>query len=389
MSNISELTFQGYMRSAGPAGIRNKLLILNITGLSEPTARRIHAALPGSLFASTSFGGGMLGDDAQAHIDTILGMANHPNAGAVLILSADRPRCDIISNELGKSGKPFHAIAYDDVDHDTLRMTDQGIRAGAVLSRDISRQRPTSQPLIDLVIGLECGLSDPTSGIGANPLMGKFSDQMIAAGGTVIVGETLEWLGVENRLAARAKSPKIAEDIRQAVLRRERIAQDAGINLTGNNPNHANIEGGLTTIEEKASGSSAKTGSAQISGVLKYAERPLGRGLFLMDAPSYSPESLTGFVAAGAQLMIFSTGLGNSYVSALAPTIKVSANKFTSKALPQQIDFDCSALLSGGSSEDATARLSKHVVGVASGSLTFGEILAEGSETISRFGASL
>jgi len=387
--NISERTFQGYARATGSAGIRNRLLILNTTGLSELTARRIHAALPGSLFASTPFGGGMLGEDAQVHVDSILGLANHPNAGAVLILSADRPRCDIISNALAKSGKPFHAIAYDDVGHDTLRMTDQGIRAGAVLSRDMSRHRPTSQPLSDLVIGLECGLSDPTSGLGANPLMGRFSDQMVAAGGTVIVGETLEWLGVEDRLAARARTPKIAEDIRQAVLRRECIAQDAGINLTGNNPNHANIESGLTTIEEKASGSSAKTGTQQISGVLKYAERPSGRGLYLMDAPSYSPESLTGFVAAGAQMMIFSTGLGNSYVSALAPTIKVSANKFTSQALPQQIDFDCSRLLSGGPWDEATARLAEHVADVASGSLTFGEILAEGSETISRFGASL
>jgi altronate dehydratase large subunit len=389
VNNISEETFQGYARVTGPAGIRNRLLILNTTGLSEQTARRIHSGLPGSMFASTPFGGGMVGDDAATHIAAILGIANHPNAGAVLVLGADRPRCDIVSAELAKSGKPYHAIAYDDVAHDTLRMTDLGIRAGAKLIRDMSSQRPTPQPLADLVIGLECGLSDPTSGLAANPLLGKFSDRMVAAGGTVIVGETLEWLGVEDRLASRAKTPGIAEDIRHAVLRRESIAQDAGINLKGINPNHANIESGLTTIEEKASGSSAKTGSAQISGVLKYAESPSGRGLYLMDAPAYSPESLTGFVAAGAQLIVFSTGLGNSYVSALAPTIKISGNKFTAGALPQQIDFDCSALLAGGSQEDETTRLAEHVAVVASGALTFGEILGEGSETISRFGASL
>jgi altronate dehydratase large subunit len=385
----SQLNFHGYARATGPAGIRNRLLVLNLTGLSEPTSRRIYNALPGSMLASTPYGGGMLGADATTHTETLIGLAQHPNAGAVLVLSADRPRCDMISNALAKTGKPFHSITYDEVDRDTLRMTDRGIRAGATLISDISRQRPTPQPLTDLVIGMECGLSDPTSGLAANPLIGRFSDQTVAAGGTVIVGETLEWLGVEDRLAARAKTPEIADDIVQAVLRRERMAQEAGIDLTGINPNHANIEGGLTTIEEKASGSSAKSGSAPISGVLKYAEKPTKPGLYLMDAPAYTPESLTGFAAAGAQLMIFSTGLGNSYVSALAPTIKVSGNKFTAAALPQQIDFDCSRLLSGSSREEEAVRLTEYVADVASGAYTYGEILGEGSETISRLGASL
>ncbi len=389
VTNISEQTFLGYARATGPAGIRNRLLILNTTGLSELTARRIHSALPGSLFASTPYGGGMVGEDSSIHSSAISNMANRPNAGAVLVLGADRPRCEQVSAVLQKSGKPHHTISFEDVGHDTLAMTDQGIRAGARLSWDISRQKPSPHPVADLVIGLECGLSDPTSGLAANPLLGSLSDMMVAAGGTVIIGETLEWLGVEDRLASRAKSPKIAEDIRHAALRRERIAQNAGINLNGINPNHANIQSGLTTIEEKASGSAAKSGNAEISGVLKYAEPPERCGLYLMDAPSYSPESLTGFAAAGAQLMIFTTGLGNSYVSSLAPTIKVSANKFTADALPQQIDFDCSSLLAGASRDEETKRLFEFVAAIASGALTFGEILGEGSETISRFGESL
>lgn len=386
---MSTKSFLGYARETGPAGVRNSLLVLNTTGLSEPTARRIHAALPGSILVSTPFGGGMLGEDAAIHADTLLGLAMHPNAGAVLVLGADRPVCDTLSAALAKCGRPFHAISYDDVCHDTLRMTDQGIRHGAILSKDMSYDRPAPQPLSDLTIGLECGLSDPTSGLAANPLLGKLSDWLVGTGGTVLVGETLEWLGVEDRLAGRAKTPSVAKDIRQAVLLRERMAQLSGINLSGINPNHANIEGGLSTIEEKASGSAAKSGSAKISGLLKYAERPLEKGLYLMDAPSYSPESLTGFVAAGAQMMVFSTGLGNSYVSALAPTVKVSGNARTVRSLPQQIDFDCSSLLSGGSQETELDSLRKQVMAVASGAMTFGEILAEGSETISRFGASL
>lgn len=390
MSSAPLTEFQGYPRAHGPAGVRNHLLVLNTTGLTEATARRVHVALPGSVLVSTPYGMGLLGVDAERQLASLIGLASNPNVGAVLVLSADRPRCDALIEALKPLDRPFAALCSDEVGHDALRLSDRAVREGARLRRQASRVRRTPQPLAALVVGLECGLSDPTSGIAANPLLGRLTDRLVDEGATVIVGETLEWLGTERQLAQRSASPRIGEAVVAAVLRRESLARQAGISLTDINPNRANIRAGLSTIEEKASGSVAKTGSAEIQGVLRYAETPPGAGLYLMDAPAYSPESLTGFVAAGAQVLVFSTGVGNSHVSALAPTLKVCANEATMLGLSEQIDLDCSSLMGSRANPPAVLdELLERLLDVASGTWTWGEAVGEGAECISRFGESL
>ncbi|MEO8544335.1 MAG: altronate hydrolase, partial [Burkholderiaceae bacterium] len=163
-----------------------------------------------------------------------------------------------------------------------------------------------------------------------------------------------------------------------------------GVDLLGNNPGPTNIAAGLSTIEEKSLGAIAKSGSAAIDGVLAYGEAPAAAGLYAMDAPAYSPESLSGFVAAGAQMLLFSTGVGNSYVSALSPTIKLSANPVATRSLGEQLDFDASAVFRGAQSPDAAAaELLALLIDVASGTLTWGEILDEGDEVVSRMGEAL
>jgi altronate dehydratase large subunit len=161
------------------------------------------------------------------------------------------------------------------------------------------------------------------------------------------------------------------------------------MDLLGNNPGQENIRGGLTTIEEKSLGAIAKTGSRPIRSVLRIAEPPATPGLHVMDGPGFSPESLTGFAASGAQLMLFTTGPGNSYSSALAPTIKVSAHPDTAARLPEQIDFDAGAVLAGRETlHDAARRLMALVVEVASGAPTWGEVLDETDEVPIRLGPS-
>lgn len=188
----------------------------------------------------------------------------------------------------------------------------------------------------------------------------------------------------------RAATPEIGRALVAAVARREAAVAATGFDLTGNNPGQENIRGGLSTIEEKSLGAVAKGGSRPIAAVLGHAEAPTGRGLHVMDGPGYSPESITGFVAAGAQLVFFTTGPGNSYCSAIAPTIKVSAHPQTPGRLPEQIDFDGSAILSGREEAEAVAaRLHTHMLAVASGSATWGEILGEGDEVFVRLGPSL
>jgi altronate dehydratase large subunit len=237
---------------------------------------------------------------------------------------------------------------------------------------------------------MECGHSDATSGLTSNPVVGAVADRLIDAGGTVVVGETIEWLGAEAALQKHAGEAKTGNAIVEAVLAREAAVAALGIDLLGNNPGEENIRGGLSTIEEKSLGAVAKAGTSSIRGLLAFAEPSASTGLHLMDGPSFSPESITGFVASGTQMIMFTTGPGNSYCSLLAPTIKISGSPEACRTLVEQLDFDASAHFTGTEGLHETAdRLFKRVVDTASGTLTWGEILSEGAECFTRMGPSL
>jgi altronate dehydratase large subunit len=231
---------------------------------------------------------------------------------------------------------------------------------------------------------------DATSGIAANPVAGACVDRLIDLGATAIVGETVEWLGAEDLVARRAATPDIGKAMLEAVLGREARLAAAAVDLTGSNPGQENIRGGLSTIEEKSLGAIAKTGSRPIMSLLGHAEAPAARGLHLMDGPSFSPESLTGFAAAGAQLTLFTTGPGNSFCSLLAPTLKITGRGVTAERLADQIDFDAGGVLAGHESIEAAAdRLLARLLATASGELTWGEIHGEGAECFTRAGPSM
>lgn len=382
--------FYGFARHDGRVGIRNHLLVLSISGLTGPTARRIGRLLPRAVVVATPYGSGLIGEDDRAHRRTLLGLAAHPNVGAVLVIGGDPPRVTALAEELAAAGQRVEALTLDGCGHDALVLTDRAVRLGAGLLHAISRERRTRQPAAALFLGLECGRSDPSSGLVANPLLGHVVDRVLEAGGTAVLGETTEWLGAEHLLAARARTPGLGDAIRAAALRREAMAVAAGIDLTGNNPGPTNIAAGLSTIEEKSLGAIAKSGTRPIDGLLAYAARPEAAGLYVMDAPAYAPESVTGLVAAGANFVLFTTGVGNSYTSALAPTIKLSANPETTARLGQQLDFDAGAVFTGSEPLEAAAdRLAAMIAEIASGALTWGEILADCEEVIARFGPSL
>ncbi|WP_181176117.1 UxaA family hydrolase [Mesorhizobium sp. B2-3-4] len=382
--------FFGYQRADGRTGIRNHLLILCINGLALRVSERIAASLTGALLAATSSGRGHIEPDLSLHLDQLVGLGRNPNAGAVLVVGVDAATTALVSARISSSGKPVASVSFAEQQEDMLSVLDQGIRRGAALLGQASRARRESLPGAGLVVGVECGHSDATSGLISNPVVGATVDLLVAQGATVIAGETVEWLGAEHILARRARDAAVAQQIRQAVERKESFAAASGHSLTGNNPGEENIRGGLSTIEEKSLGAVAKTGSCRIDGVLTMAEPPAARGLYLMDGPSFSPESMTGFAAAGAQLMLFTTGPGNSTASALAPTIKITARRETALRLPEQIDFDASTVSEGSETvEGAARRLLATILDVAGGTLTFGEILGEGLEVPTRVRGSL
>lgn len=382
--------FLGYHRSDGRIGVRNLLLVLSTGGLTGQTARRIAASISGAVAIAMPYGAGLIGRDETVRLAALCGIAGHSNVGATLLVG-DNPVLNAkIADHLTGIGKPHASFSLDDCQHDALTLTDRGLRAGATLARSISGQRRHPAPASALCLGLECGRSDPSSGLVANPLVGLMADRIIDEGGQAMIGETLEWMGAEHRLAARARTPEVAERLREAVRVREDLAIAAGVDLMGNNPGPTNIASGLSSIEEKALGNIAKSGSRTFEGVIGYAEPPAGPGLWAMDGAAYSPESMTGFVAAGAQLLLFTTGVGNSYVSALAPTVKISANPASCRILREQLDFDASIAFLG--QEDLRVvgeALFKDILAIASGQATWGEILGEGDEVISRFGPAL
>jgi altronate dehydratase large subunit len=382
--------FLGYVRPDGQVGVRNHLLVLSATGLTGPTGRRISQALPGAVFVAMPYDGGLLGEDRDAQIRTLVGFGVNPNVGAVLMIGGNPPKLDHLAKEMSKSGKPIDSISMDECDHDAITLTERSIRVGAKLMLKISKQRRVSCPLSKIFLGLECGRSDPSSGLVSNPMLGLIADRIVDEGGKAVFGETTEWLGAEHLLAKRGATPTVEQAILDAVLDSENRAIEAGLDLTGENPGPTNIAGGLSTIEEKSLGNIAKSGSRPIQSVLKYAEAPATPCVHAMHAATYAPESVSGFTASGANLILFTTGQGNSFVNLISPTIKISANPDTEARIKEQLDFTCPDVFSGEVSlEDAAPRFLELIIDVASGTKTWGEVLGEGEEVVSRFGGSL
>ena len=382
--------FNGYKRKDGSVGIRNKLLIISITGLTGPTSRKISSFLQGSLFVDNPYGGGVIGDDNLRQETAIIGFCKNPNIAAVLIISADPPKGNFIKSKLKKLEKPVSLLTLDECNHDGIKLFEKGLRAGAKLIKEISNYRREKVSLKKLIIGLECGRSDPSSGIISNPIMGLVSDKLVYLGGSVILGETIEWLGAEHLLIKRAVSNKIKNKIMNSLSSQMNYAKSRNINLLGNNPGFQNIEAGLSTIEEKSLGNVTKSGTSKIQDVIDWGEQPREKGLNLMHAPSYAPESLSGFSSAGCQLILFSTGVGNSFNNHIAPTIKFSANPTACEKLSEQLDFKCSDVIQEKKSlQNSSKELWELIIDICSGSLTWGEVLTESSEVFSRIDKSL
>jgi altronate dehydratase large subunit len=378
-----------YRRPGGAVGVRNYVLVLGINGLAVRAAERI-ARVPGTVCVAASNGRGQIEPDLTLYLEQLIGLACNPNVAAVLVVGVDAATTDFVVDRIAASGKPVQGVSFTEAQEDILTIQEIGVRRLVQLVRAASRCRRENGDLTDLFVGVECGHSDATSGIASNRVIGAAVDALVDLGATLVVGETVEWLGAEHLLAKRARNKVIGEAIVAAVKGREDLATASGKSLTGNNPGEENIRGGLTTIEEKSLGAIVKSGTRPIDGVVGLTERPRAKGLYLMDGPAFSPESITGFNAIGTQIVLFSTGPGNSFASAIAPTIKVTAQRETSRRLREQIDFDASDVFANTESVEAAAqRLIGTIVDIAEGTLTWGEVIGEGFELPTRIRGSL
>jgi altronate hydrolase len=391
----AQRTFMGYRRSNGRVGTRNEIWILCTVGCVARTAQRIarvgierFAGRVDGVHAFTHpFGCSQLGDDLARTRRILASLAMHPNAGGVLVIGLG---CE--SNQLGALLKEvqgvepqrlraFGAQAADDEDEAGLAALEELV---AVAERD--RREPC--PLSDLTIGLKCGGSDGFSGITANPLVGHVADCVAGAGGTPILTEIPEVFGAEHLLMERATDEGVFRDVVTLVNDFKQYFIDNGQPIY-ENPSPGNIAGGITTLEEKSLGAVQKGGHAPVSQVLRYGQRASRPGLALLEAPGNDAVSSTALVAAGATVLLFTTGRGTP-LGFPVPTLKIASNTALAQKKPRWIDFDAGAVLGGAMRmEDAGDALLELVIDTASGRRARNELNDEREIAIWKDGVTL
>ena len=380
-----------YRRPNGKIGIRNDVAIISAMDNSNPSANRIASLVKGTIPITTPFGRGQIGHDLKSTQDALAGLGNHPNVAAVLLLSLSLETAEPIRKSLEASGKPVVTMGLQETGG-TLDLTIAGAKAAAKMVLDASELMREPCDMSELVIGVECGGSDATSGLASNPATGKFSDKLIAAGGTIILSEPAEFMGAEHLLAARAVRKEDGDRIVEMVKYFEDIAIDNGVDMRGTNPTLDNIAGGLTTLEEKSLGAIAKGGTTPIQGIVEYGVHPENyQGLVVMNTPSAACESMTGLAAGGCHIIIFSTGAGNSIgATPICPTIKITGNPRTMNNMGENIDVNVSTIITENETiESAGERLWSHVEKIANGKKTCAEVLGEDQLSVSRWGLSV
>ena len=378
----------GYRRGNGTVGVRNHVVVLAAADNVNPLARQLADQTPGVAFIRASFGRGQLGDDFKLALRTMAGMAAHPNVSDCLIVSFELASAQRVAERVHALGRTATMLSLLDEGGVTA-----SLRRGQRILQDMQAKALEGArvpiALTDLIVGLECGGSDVTSGLIGNPCLGGFTDYLIGSSGTAIFSEPVECLGAESILQARAASPEIGAALLRAVARRDEIAKEQGTDLLGANPTADNIAGGLSTIEEKSLGALAKSGTRRIEGLLDYAEGPPRRGLWMMDAPSAAVENITALTAGGCQVIMFVTGSGNPVGHPLAPTIKICANPRAAQRMGEHIDVDLSAALLGKLDPAAGTRaIAASFARVVNGELTAAERLDYVDTTISRIAQS-
>src|SRR5690606_31031432 len=271
-------------------------------------------------------GRGMVAEDAIQHERTLLGYAVHPNVAAVLAVSMEPQSAQRLAKRVAATGRPVEWLAVQK-EGGTAKTVDRGIRLAMQMVIDAGRILRERVPVSELIIGVECGASDATSGLTANSATGVVADWVVAAGGTVVLSETEEIIGAEDALAARAINEDVAKQLLHAVHTREHEARYIGAASLGFGPDNAG--GGLSTLEEKSLGAVRKGGTSPLCEVIGYAERPTRKGLVFMDAPAPGTENITALAGGGCHILLFNTGVGNPVGNPVAPTLKITGNPRT------------------------------------------------------------
>ncbi len=387
------MKFQGYRRPDGTVGIRNHVLVIPSVVCANRVARGISQQVSGTVWVEHQHGCTQLGADADLTAHVLVAHGTHPNVYGVIVvgLGCETIRAQDIAAAIRKQCpyKPVHLVIIQD-EGGSVKATAAGVTAARAMVGEASGLAREPIDAGELILGTECGGSDACSGISANPALGVASDMLIDAGGTVILAETTEIIGAEHLVAARAVDDKVAKRCYEVIDRCEALATGMGVDMRGGQPTPGNIEGGLSSIEEKSLGCIYKAGSKPLQDVIEYAAPITKKGLVWMDTPGQDIEQITGMVAGGCHLVVFTTGRGTCCGSPIAPTIKVATTTPLFHKMNDNIDLDAGTVVTGEETvADVGRRIFADMLAVASGKLAKAETLGFNDFAINRIGPTM
>jgi altronate dehydratase large subunit len=369
--------YWGYVRPDGSVGTRNYVAIL-------PSVVCVNEVVE-AIVANTVMTQGIIHHqgccqtppDLERTTECLIGIGRNPNVGAILIVSlgCEGVDTDRLEATLRATGKPVDRINVQELGG-TSAAIQAGMDKAQALIRAIAITQRTEVDLSKFTMGIKCGGSDTTSGIASNPVIGYVADKVVEAGGTVIFGETTEFIGAEHILQRRARTAQVAADIKRIVDQMENRAKAIGVDMRKGQPTPGNIKGGLTTIEEKSLGAIVKSGTKIIEGVIDYTEQPKGKGLWIKDSPGREIELMSGMAVGGAQVILFSTGRGAPQGFPVVPVIKICGNPLTYERMGHDMDVNAGKITTGERSlEEVGEEVFEMMLRVASGEVTKGEAI--------------
>jgi altronate dehydratase large subunit len=384
--------FLGYERPDGSIGIRNHVVIVSTAPYATDTVTRTADIVDNTIPLTHPLGRCQTKPDVFQTYRTLLGYATHPNVyGTVVIAHAGEIiDGDELAGDVRDTGRPAASINIHD-EGGVMNALDAAVDAASEMVQNASSMRREPHPLSELTFGINCATSDTTSGLCQHYATARAAWRLIDDyDGRGVFAEVPEFFGGEEDVAARAVNEEVGEEILQRVEDWDQRLQETGYDVRGAQPTPDNMDGGLTTIEEKSLGALVKSGEGPIQNIVDYGEKiPGGSGMYIMDTPGHGAESVTGIGAGGAQFMVISTGQGHTLSNAVMPTVKITGNPQSAERVPEQTDIDVSDALVGDQSLDwAGDQLWEELMDVVNGKLTLSETMGESQFAIHRIGPS-
>ncbi|MHC4587418.1 MAG: UxaA family hydrolase [Planctomycetota bacterium] len=372
---MSTIKIKGYLREDGLVGIRNHIIVMSSVSCANSVVEQIARTDADIIPITHQHGCTHMGADTRQVLRTLSGTCNNPNVGGVLLvgLGCESVNVGEIASRIGSGGKLVKTIVIQEIG-EIQKIMDTARNNLRQIKEFVSKQQRSDFDTMNLTVGLECGGSDPFSGITANPAVGLVSDRLVELGATVILSEIPEMIGAEAVLESRIPDEAVKQRILARIKDYVQMIKDAGGDPRGCNPAPGNIKAGLSTIEEKSLGCIIKGGCSNINEFVEYAQRPSCKGLVVMDTPGNDPESVTGMVAGGANIVLFTTGTGSPVGNPVTPVIKISSNTKMFQRMSSFIDIDAGKII-GGTQVDAVAdEMFEFIIDVCNGRQTAAEV---------------